>query len=115
MSVSFFTNENSPELNVSNSNFWSLMELLGYDNPEPCGTMAGGELLEFLVRIETKLAELATLPELDGGRESTTDIGSGGVTFIDCGRPEGYYTERLYALLGIVQQAIDSGTAVTWC
>jgi hypothetical protein len=104
-------NVNPWELNVANSNFVRLMDLLGSPSEDYCGQWesVGDELSEVLEQIKFVLQSIEAMPTLDGGVPDET-VGS--VTY--CGLHEGYFAERLKQLQAIVEAAIKNNGTVVW-
>jgi len=102
----------SLDLNVSNSNFTALMDLLGYDDPDYCGTIE--DLQNLRSRIDFVLDSIRALPALDEGKPVEHYGGRKGVTIIDCGRADGYFAHRLSELRELVELAEKSSVAIGW-
>lgn len=114
------------ELNVSDSNFWSLCEFIGqpvetetyeYKGEEYKSNLTPSwrsvdELLELKERVVIALEGVRALPAIDCGSASNVYVGEFGATVIDCGRSEGYYEDRLTRLLTIVDAALDAGVGL---
>ena len=96
--------DNAPSLNVGNANARALLGLLGLDGEDYdlCGSADATDLLgRVLIAVAVEPA--------DAGRPSTT---TGIMT--DCGRPEGYFEDRLAELRTICGWAAERGIDVVW-
>lgn len=107
-------NQNPLEMNVANGNYVRLMELLGLDYSDYCGTWGDGSLQHLQERLGVILEGLKAMPEMDSGVPSTTGKGNGGCKWVDCGLREGYFTERLSKLQELVFKAIEVGGVITF-
>ncbi|MFJ6354803.1 hypothetical protein ACIQKB_35770 [Streptomyces sp. NPDC092046] len=100
MSVTFFADAVSEEVNMANANAARVLGVLGY------GELAGdAEAEDFLGRV---LVALALTPE-DAGRPATAEG-----RFVDCGRREGYVQERLEELRELAEDARARRLTVYW-
>ena len=106
MSVTFYSNGIDSEINLSNVNAARVLETLGYDLGDLTGEDTAGA---FLGRV---LVALAITP-VDAGVPSTVSGGGNGLTWIDCGRREGYLQERLVQLHELAETA-PSGAVISW-
>lgn len=109
MSVTFYRQNSNPdqELNVSNTNFCAIMELLDspIGGPEGlCGSFSGASLLFFQGKINFVLNSLEAMPALDEGKPTEVLAPN----FIDCGRSDGYFTNRLRTLKAIVDATLEA-------
>lgn len=107
-------NQNPLELNVANGNYVRIMELIGLDSSEYCGTWGDGSLQYVADRIRVCLDGLQGIPELDAGIPDRVERSHSGFTVVHCGVSEGYFGERLASLLAIVNKAIEVGGVVTF-
>lgn len=101
-------------VNVTNTNFLRLLELLGVDDPGPAGEFSGPALDELSARITFALESLAALPELDGGTATREIPCASGPRWIEVGLREGYYVERLTALQRLISLARSHGRALSF-
>lgn len=100
-------------LNVSNSNAFHLLTLLGV-TPDYCGSFEGDELQSLKRSAEVAVRMLAINPNIDAGTETVVDDSGPGATMVHCGRREGYYAHRLEALLTIIDIALFNNGFVTF-
>lgn len=101
------------EVNLSNANASTLLNTLGLfgDDEQFADCCAGSvDAQDFLGRVLTGLA----LAPVDAGRPVTVDVGAGGTTMVDCGRPDGYVQARLLELHDLATRAIAAGAPVRW-
>jgi hypothetical protein len=108
------TNQNPLEMNVANGNYRRIMNLLGLDCGECCGTWGDGSLQHVADALRIALDGLQGVPGLDGGIPSEESRGKGGCLMVDCGVRVGYFGERLGTLLEIVTKAIEVGGVVVF-
>lgn len=108
-----------PTLNVSNSNAFFLMDLLGLEK-DYCGSMSGHDLLGRVLVAQALYGHDEGVPprQLVPG-ESFADglfgpVREGGATFLDMGRSEGYADDRLESLRMIAEDAMKHGKDVCW-
>lgn len=95
-------------VNMSNTNAAMMLGIIGIDTSEDlCGSMSGEQ---FLGRVLTALAQ----DRDDSAVADVVDAAPGQATFIACGLPAGYVTERLLALEEIARTAYSLGRDVTW-
>ena len=94
-------------VNVSNTNARDILEVLGYEQDELCGSATSDD---FMGRI---LIALAVAPE---SAERVTEVSHSnyGGTIVSCGREAGYVQKRLNDLLTVVTDAVDSGMDIHW-
>lgn len=112
MSITFYI-EGQPEgsddaeFNVSNTNGYMLLNRLGieadYSGSAKADVMLGASLLA-----------LATNAS-DDGVASTTDVGAGGATIIECGLRAGYWEDRLSSMADLATMAKELDRKVVWC
>lgn len=93
-------------VNVSRANFQSIMVALQLDAGTEYGTIDATDLKGRCL-MALALADDTALPGSD-------DKAPGSARFIDCGRREGYMTDRLTALLEVAEQAISLGVTVSF-
>lgn len=113
MSIQPIESDPAPDLNVSNTNAMHLLELLGLPSEQDeWGSLSGATSAEdFLGRV---LLAQAVSPA-DAGVAATSEVGEGGATLIDMGRPAGYSEDRLTSLRELADFAVDRGRTVQWC
>lgn len=99
--------ENMRSVNVSNTNARDILEVLGYEQDELCGSATSDD---FMGRI---LIALAIAPE---SAERVTEVSRSnyGSTIINCGRDAGYIQDRLTDLLDVVSDASNAGMGIYW-
>ncbi|MEV7581562.1 hypothetical protein [Streptomyces erythrochromogenes] len=100
MSVTFFADSASEEVNMANANAARVLGVLGYD--ELAGDAEAGD---FLGRV---LVALALVP-VDAGRPATAEG-----RFVVCGRRAGYIQERLEELHELAEGACGRSLPVYW-
>lgn len=107
------------DVNVSNMNAVTLMRALGFDVDAMEGDYYGnidGE--DFLGRVLVAMAEerddSGVRPVVVGGVDFDGTRVSRGATMIDCGLPEGYFSERFGALHALASEAVRLGRNVVW-
>lgn len=104
---------NSDEINVSNSNSVSILEVLGLmtQDDEFCDVCCGSMNAEdFLGRV---LMALAVAPESAERVSEQTMFASGGM-YVQCGRPAGYVQSKLLRLKEVAEFAIQHDREVIW-
>jgi hypothetical protein len=91
-----------PEVNCSNTNACAVLGLLGYHSiaEDCCGVIDPNELVTHCL---TALFGIVEQPAIDASTPATQGVGDGGATWIDCGRRDGYFNERLTAILGVAE------------
>jgi hypothetical protein len=94
MSVTFYSDNRELELNVNNSNACALLSALDIA-PDYCGAIVGVELA---ARADAALRVLSEIDGLDSAIPSYEDRAPGMCTMIECGRRDGYMTDRLTTL-----------------
>jgi hypothetical protein len=109
----YLSNEDN-ELNLSNSNFFAVMESLGYTDVDYCGHFVGVELTELRGRVHGALVVIKAVPELDMGVPVTVYSEPGRMTMIDCGRRVGYLQSRLTALATLLDIAVAADGELTY-
>lgn len=96
-----------PEVQMSNTNAFRLLEVLGVVGEQWCGEFDPEDLLgRILVAQAVYPGDPGALPE--------TSHGAQGATLIYCGRRAGYVEEKLEALVGVVEHAQSHGLKVQW-
>lgn len=108
--------DNPWELNVTNSNAFELLNILGVPQTEYCGTLCGNDLTT-IVRIGSEcLATLVAAPELmDMGTPSHESKGSKGCTIIQCGHHPGWYTDRITKIVELATIALAHDACISFC
>ena len=97
-----------PGLNVSNTNFRALWEVLKFTIPfDTCGKYPAKLLFDHVIMA------LVTLED-DIGTKDVVHNPTGQVTVIECGRPPGYIQERLTQLKKIAIRAMDMEVGIVW-
>ena len=115
MSITFYAGfEESPKrwnycaavetVNVSNSNGYALIEALHFTAED--GGMDPVSIDTFIDRCNIALVVAGCEDE---GIKPSTSKGALGATIIDCGRPAGYFTERLQQLRKMAREGKDHG------
>lgn len=108
-----------PTMNVSNSNAFFLLDLLGLEQ-DYCGSIAGADLLGRVLLAQGLYGHDEGVParQLVEGESFADDIfgpvREGGATFLDLGRREGYADDRLENLRMIAEDAIKNQKDVCW-
>jgi hypothetical protein len=100
----------SPYVNVTTTNAFHLLGLLGItveDGEHPMGSMSAAD---FLGRV---LVAQAVSPA-DAGVPPVTTTYESGTTVINCGRREGYSEDRLEQLHELAEFAVDRKRAIQW-
>jgi len=93
-------------VNASNSNAFRLLDRLGIENPDYCGSMAAGDFLGRCM--------VANVGRPDHGIEPVEFSSEGGATMIDCGLRAGYFEERIEQLADLATAAAALGCLVAW-
>ena len=109
----WLTTEDS-ELNVSNTNFYGIMEMLGYRDPGCCGRFAGETLKTLNHVVDVAVRMLAINPAVDAGDHGVVMQLTDCMTIIHCGRRPGYFLDRLTALQAIIDIALQNDGFVTY-
>jgi len=111
MSVTIYTGTGSDSsLNLSNTNFRRLMDLVGIELSESlCGEFAGAALEDLRQRTLFALESVRAMPALDGGTPSVEFVGARGARCVEMGLREGYFESRLSALLAEIEVALETG------
>jgi len=97
------------DINVSNTNAAALLERLGYPcdaGDELCGQADPGEILG--------RAMTGNVGRDDQGTPVLVYRQPGHATFIDCGVPAGYFTDRMSAITDLAVEARNRGLLVVW-
>lgn len=100
-------------VNCSSANGRAILDLLGYayDRNDPYGDDAPDE---FLAKVRRAGMRVANVSGADEGVASSQGRGAKGARWIDCGRREGYFAERLPELEAVARQAKQHGGRVCW-
>jgi len=93
-------------VNVSNANAFALLDRLGIEDPDYCGSI---EAEDFLGR-----TMVANVGRPDDGVGSAEFRGEGGCTVIDCGVRPGYFDDRMGSLATLASIALGGGYFVSW-
>lgn len=115
--------EDSPEVNVSNSNAGHLFRVLGLASNDPlASTNEDTRQFEDLfdggsVDAEDLLGRVLVADAISPADEGTATVeerAAGGARLVTCGRRPGYTQERLGALREIAEWAASRGRSVCW-
>lgn len=119
MSVDFYArwgpegNEQFGEaVNCSNANAGALLDLIGYSSAWPIG--GDDDPDEFLAKVRRAKVRVDNTSGADAGIEPSSGRGARGARWVDCGRREGYFAERLPDLEAVGRQAKKHGGRVCW-
>jgi hypothetical protein len=96
-----------PELNMTNHNAAHVLDQLGVEFGDGCGTMPAAEMLDRI-----RFAEV--VGGGDAGSDTITITGGGGPTITYCGRPAGYTDRRLADLAEVCRWAAARDRIVVW-
>lgn len=107
-SVTYLPLEETPEVNVSNTNASAIFDILGIKVGEEFEERCVGEMAadEFQGRVLIA----AGLQPVDAGIPA---IQEGNQVF--CGRPEGYLNSRIEELRAVADYATANGSPIRWC
>lgn len=95
-------------VNVSNHNAVAILEALGIDvDPHNLYGTIDADDLRGRCLVALALAD-------DSAIAPVTDRVPGQATYVDCGRREGYMSDRLAAILAVAEQAASLGVTVTY-
>ena len=100
------------EMNVSNSNFSTIMQSLGLEFSDWCGVIA--DVTDLIARCEALLGTVRSIPEFDAGVKPTETRGEMGALIVNCGVRPGYLVDRIGTLLSLAIAARDAGAVVTF-
>jgi hypothetical protein len=108
--------QDHPELgeaaDFSSANGRAVLELLGY---RPGSDLAGEDSPdEFLAKVRRAGMRVANVTGADDGESATSGRGRLGARWVDCGRRDGYFAERLPALEQVAREAKKHGGMVVW-
>jgi hypothetical protein len=101
-----YDTDDDPSVNMSNTNASHLLNVLGFPEADSCGRVSSED---FLGRV---LVALAVSPH-DAGLPALT-TSTGGATFVECGRSEGYTQHRLDQLRTLAEFARGYDADITW-
>lgn len=98
------------DVNLANTNARLMLQRLGLDESEDlCGGVSGETFLGAVLLV------LGTLSvESDAVVPAAVLSSPGQATFIDCGTPEGYTSDRLQSLAALGTEAVRLGRDVVW-
>lgn len=97
------------DVNVSNANAYALLERLGLDTTVLLGEATPDDLLG--------RALVGNVGRDDSGVDAVETPGEwfgGGATMIDCGRRDGYFEDRMTALVALATEAQNRQVMVMW-
>ncbi len=103
--------ESDLDLNVSNANAYALLERLGYEVTDD-GIIGDTTPDDMLGR-----AMVGNVGRDDSGTDPVETPGEwfgGGATMIDCGRRDGYFEDRMTALVALATEAQTRQVMVMW-
>jgi hypothetical protein len=116
--------EVAPEMNVSNTNAFGILEALGFvdvDDAAQCAIEGGSDespsWCSGVVSADDLLGRVLmaqALAPIDPGRSPERTIGSQGATVIDAGRRVGYLQEKLETLGEIATWAKSRNLSIAW-
>ena len=95
-------------VNYANSNARAVLDMLGINSEDLCGSMDGGE---FLAACQIALA---TASPVLHARPVESGTGAGGAQWFDCGLSEADLIERVERLADLATEAHRLGRAITW-
>lgn len=104
--------DNPWDMNVSNTNFVTIMRSLGFEDFDYVGVIAN--VADLITRCEALLGTVRSIPQFDAGVEPREYRGESGATIIDCGVRPGYLNERIGTLLTIAIAARDAGAVISY-